>query len=113
MSVPLYKALVTVYTLMVGCLITGCTVRPLVSTALPSSSRMRGMGLLGIIVLVVTSTPGNMKYGNMKYGNMKYVQEINESTKVHNPRRNQSTAEIWRTSRFGSKVACYVERYPR
>ena len=34
----------------------------------------------------------------------------NESTKVHNPRRNQSTGkytEIWPTSRFGSKVACY------
>ena len=49
---------VSQHTLMVGCLITGWTVRPDVSTARPSSSNIRGIGLETPVSLPVSSRPG-------------------------------------------------------
>ena len=40
---------------------------PAVSTALPSSSRIRGIGLLGIMALAPISRPGVLEYGVWEY----------------------------------------------
>ena len=60
-------------TLIVGCLMRGWTVFPAVSTALPSSSRIRGIGLVGIIARAPISIPVTwcgMEYGVLEYGVM-------------------------------------------